>query len=1035
MIGSIIAVSIAVIMASGATAAGEGNTRTFKPHTYAYGSPIGGVTAAAVDASLPGAHPARITSSGTKWTLENDALKTVIAFSNGSIDMTSFYNKRASVEYLAAKGNRYLFKHVVEGHELVANDGGWSLAGSSISDISFYKKTWGKQLIVTIARTVPVPIRIRLVFEVYNGRAGLRYYSYIKNNDSSHNMTVSASDILALDLPNKAHTLYYVPNNTLWSSTTGSLADGRRNCLVRYDTGDGWAINPENNFCTSLEAGQFKGNYDHTFLHINAWSSIDDVRVYSDPLAVQLVLFPNEEVEYFSVNLEVFKGDQWDARVAVSEHLRLRYKFNPTRTISINDWQWFSSGNRTDAYYRNTAVPAVKEAGLDRVNVDDFWNGHGDSFLRDSDQPLTTFTTDLPTLGTWIESQDLKMGLWFQPSGSGTDGFGAWGGGRDMADPAAIALKTDQVENTLIAKYRSYWDQVDCGLFWKNAANTPYSHPSDSVYRKVVNVRNFMNYIQHKYPDFIMQTTCEVDNPSNFGNESVALLHMPDNGIAGLFRRTESHDNVKDMFNAIGMFPLEGMLETYGEDRQDDVWRAKTGWFYEWLLGRHTSIYYNLVSLTPNVRQLCRQFNDWRKNPRIQALLNEVVRPVYNGPNNDNSGPWSWMFVNEAKTGAIVLAVGGANTSTQTFTPRLRWLDKGKTYLVEDITLQDDGTWHYSFKGKASGSALIKSGLAIDLQESPSRGKAFWIQEVGRNPQQVLYADDKIVSYTERWDGKAFTVKATGTPGATGTLVIYKQSVNATEIKTIALDAHGNGQIRSSGDAITPNPIEPPIIAPGCCTFGETIEVTLSAPENAGTAAIRYTLDGTPPTVSSPLYAAPIRLEKTTTLQAVTIVAGVQSPVASATFVGRGAVPPLPQVYISDLKPVRATVGWGEKPLMDRSIQDQPLSVAGNTYAKGIGTHAISEIDYELRPDYHRFVAVAGINDEMRNYTQSSVIFEVWIDGRRAAQSTVMRLGDFFYFNLPILPGSKSLRLIAGDAGDGFTCDHADWASAGFLLQ
>ena len=985
----------------------------------------------AIAAAHVHAGPARITTSGTCWTMENDVLKTVVSFAKGSIDMTSFYNKSASVEYLTGKGSRCLFKHVVDGQAFAANDGGWSLANAATGDISFHDKNWGQQLSVTLVRTAPAKIQITLVFEMYNGRAGLRYHTSIKNNDAAKTLTLSASDILALNFPDRPHTLHHVPNNTLWEKSTGGLADGKRNCLVRYDTGDGWAVNPENNWCTSTEPGAHKGNYAHTFLHINAWSSIDHVKVASDPVAVQLVLFPNEEIEYFAVNLEVFKGDMWDARVAVSEHLRLRYKFNPARMISINDWQWYAGGTRTDAYYRNTAVPAAMEAGLDRIHVDDYWNGEGKEFIRDSDQPLTDFTRDLPALGKWIESQGLKLGIWFSPIGGQGQGWDAWG--RDLADPATIAFKTKQLEDTLIAKYRSYWDQIDLGILFKTDGITSYSHPSDNVYRKGVNMRKYMNYFTRKYPDFIMQTTCEIDNIA--GGESVSLLHMSDNGIAGLFRRTESHDNVKDMFNVIGMFPLEGMLETYGEDRQDDVWRAKSGWYYEWLLGRHTSIYYNLSTLTPEVRQLCRKFNDWRKSPRVLTVLNEVVRPVYNGPDSDNTGPWSWMFVNETKTTAILIAVGGANTTTPAITPALRWLDAGKSYLIEDITLQDDGTWHYSFKGKASGADLVKSGFAINLMENPSRGKAFWIQEAGPNPQQVLYADDSITSYQEAWDGRMLVVEVTGTPGSNATVVVYKKSADATEVKHVALDSQGKGRVEFSGNAITPNPVTPPTIAPGSRTFGETLEVTLTLPQETRPAAIHYTLDGTPPTNASPRYTAPLRLEKTTTLQSVAFVDGVLSPVVAATFTGRGAVPPLPHVYLSDLQPLRATTGWGEHPRMDKSIQDLPLSVAGITYTKGIGAHAVSEIDCALQPDYRRFVAVAGIDDEMKDFKPSSVVFEVWIDGKQAVKSPVMRPGDSFYFNVPIPAGSKSLRLLAGDAGDGMAGDHADWVNAGFMTK
>ena len=61
-----------------------------------------------------------------------------------------------------------------------------------------------------------------------------------------------------------------------------------------------------------------------------------------------------------------------------------------------------------------------------------------------------------------------------------------------------------------------------------------------------------------------------------------------------------------------------------------------------------------------------------------------------------------------------------------------------------------------------------------------------------------------------------------------------------------------------------------------------TLDVVLT-PGKAGT-TIRYTLDGTAPTVSSPIYSSPIRLSQTTTIRASTVVGGVCSLPFSATY-------------------------------------------------------------------------------------------------------------------------------------------------------
>ena len=65
-------------------------------------------------------------------------------------------------------------------------------------------------------------------------------------------------------------------------------------------------------------------------------------------------------------------------------------------------------------------------------------------------------------------------------------------------------------------------------------------------------------------------------------------------------------------------------------------------------------------------------------------------------------------------------------------------------------------------------------------------------------------------------------------------------------------------------------------------TFTESITITLT-PGKAGL-PIRYTLDGSTPTVSSTLYTAPITLTQTTTIRAVTVTDGIAGPVFEATY-------------------------------------------------------------------------------------------------------------------------------------------------------
>jgi len=139
--------------------------------------------------------------------------------------------------------------------------------------------------------------------------------------------------------------------------------------------------------------------------------------------------------------------------------------------------------------------------------------------------------------------------------------------------------------------------------------------------------------------------------------------------------------------------------------------------------------------------------------------------------------------------------------------------------------------------------------------------------------------------------------------------------------------------------------------------------------------------------------------------------------------------PPQPDVYLSDLKPLKSVAGWGGPPKMDRSIQGKPLRVNGLTFAKGIGTHAHSEIVFALGPAWRRFVASAGCDDE----SSGSIVFEVHSDATLLARSRVMLRKQIWHFDVAVPVGSRELRLVVTDGGNGISNDHADWLNAGFV--
>lgn len=237
--------------------------------------------------------------------------------------------------------------------------------------------------------------------------------------------------------------------------------------------------------------------------------------------------------------------------------------------------------------------------------------------------------------------------------------------------------------------------------------------------------------------------------------------------------------------------------------------------------------------------------------------------------------------------------------------------------------------------------------------------------------------------------------------------------------------------------------------------FEQPIIVTLSAPLEPG-AEIRYTLDGTAPAPQSALYVKPLTLSESATLRA----AGFRNGRAvclesTGSFARMLPAPPAPSVYIGDLTPARS-VGFGhtygglvrysgntKPPQKDKSNLDQEIKINRQSYQHGMGVHAPCELVYPLRPEYKRFVALAGADENLLAQSNGSnlakypsIVFKIFIDGREVAASPVMRIQfPAWRFNVEIPPDSKSISLVTMDAGDGSREDFADWADAGFITN
>jgi hypothetical protein len=148
-----------------------------------------------------------------------------------------------------------------------------------------------------------------------------------------------------------------------------------------------------------------------------------------------------------------------------------------------------------------------------------------------------------------------------------------------------------------------------------------------------------------------------------------------------------------------------------------------------------------------------------------------------------------------------------------------------------------------------------------------------------------------------------------------------------------------------------------------------------------------------------------------------------------------GYVPPAPpggSHAVSDLPFLAASNGWGPVE-RDSSVGEQaagdghPITIAGVTYAKGLGTNSPSDVQIYLGGRCTRFTASVGVDDETGG--AGTVTFSVLADGKTLV--TTPKIAG----KAPATPidvdvtGAQVLDLVVGDAGDGNGNDHGDWAT------
>ena len=138
-------------------------------------------------------------------------------------------------------------------------------------------------------------------------------------------------------------------------------------------------------------------------------------------------------------------------------------------------------------------------------------------------------------------------------------------------------------------------------------------------------------------------------------------------------------------------------------------------------------------------------------------------------------------------------------------------------------------------------------------------------------------------------------------------------------------------------------------------------------------------------------------------------------------------------IWVETLDLSNMTAGY-KQTLARKSVDENPLRLGGLVYPHGIGTHANSVMNVDLKGGVDRFLCMVGLDDEGKD-NAAKVIFKVVADGKTLFDSGTKINGEKPSLVNVDLRGAKRLTLSATAPNNENTWAHADWAGAMFLLD
>jgi hypothetical protein len=173
--------------------------------------------------------------------------------------------------------------------------------------------------------------------------------------------------------------------------------------------------------------------------------------------------------------------------------------------------------------------------------------------------------------------------------------------------------------------------------------------------------------------------------------------------------------------------------------------------------------------------------------------------------------------------------------------------------------------------------------------------------------------------------------------------------------------------------------------------------------------------------------------------------------VSDAYFARLPPTPDLPSVRLEKLpllehahaKRVQQCLCFQSVAVKSSKISLESFTVRGKRFEHGVRFRSPSSIHVKLTPEYHRFVALVGLDDILLRGAptcfvalRSGLVFKVFVDAMIGAESAVMRVGQpAWAFDVKIPRNASRISLVCMDAESRNIANYANWMNAGFVVQ